>query len=387
MKAISRARAHWRRHLPFVAALGVMCLSPREGRAECVGQTVPCVSATERGQPAQIDANHAYTLVELIDIAERSNPQTQTYLELAAQRASQVRSAQSEYFPTVVAEVRGGDELFVTVPFPKSMVPDGYVTVQTPYITPQLSARYLLVDLGRRARVEQAKLVKLATDLQLLRENQQVAFGVGASFCNLVTRQEALEAAKQILATAQTTQEAAEGRRDHGCATLPDVLNARAATAQADFDLQSATGEETMAHIALMEAVGAEPSPYIQIERPAELEHAREMELSVSKLIDQALRDRPDLQAAIAMLRAESAGIREAESAYFPTLSASASGSRTWEWAISDFGQAGPTNVWPWALSLGLEWTVFDGGLRKSKLEEAASRDRAARSELRGEHD
>src|SRR5687767_5876121 len=40
------------------------------------------------------------------------------------------------------------------------------------------------------------------------------------------------------LANAQTVQRAAEDRLKQGLATLPDVLEARSATAQAEFDLQ-----------------------------------------------------------------------------------------------------------------------------------------------------
>ena len=61
-------------------------------------------------------------------------------------------------------------------------------------------------------------------------------------YFNLITAQERLEASQQIVKTAQTTQHAAEAQLANGRSTLPDVLNARAATAQAAYDLQASIG-------------------------------------------------------------------------------------------------------------------------------------------------
>ena len=47
---------------------------------------------------------------------------------------------------------------------------------------------------------------------------------------------------------------------------MPDVLNARAETAQATFDLESAEGDEMVARVLLSEAIGVEPMLYILID-------------------------------------------------------------------------------------------------------------------------
>ncbi len=50
------------------------------------------------------------------------------------------------------------------------------------------------------------------------------------------------DAAQTTLVNAQTVQKDAEARLNHGLATLPDVLEATAAAAQVDYDLQAALG-------------------------------------------------------------------------------------------------------------------------------------------------
>jgi outer membrane protein TolC len=95
-------------------------------------------------------------------------------------------------------------------------------------------------------------------------------------YCNLITAQERLEASQQIVKTEQTTQDAAEAQLANGRSTLPDVLNARAATAQAAYDLQAVLGRSTTARVVLRETIGVEPSDATLVAVP----------ISVAKTID-----------------------------------------------------------------------------------------------------
>lgn len=61
-------------------------------------------------------------------------------------------------------------------------------------------------------------------------------------------------------------QQAAEGRLRHGLATLPDVLEARSATAQAEYDLQAALGVEEIARGDLATALGTRPGVAIHVQ-------------------------------------------------------------------------------------------------------------------------
>jgi outer membrane protein len=67
------------------------------------------------------------------------------------------------------------------------------------------------------------------------------------------------DAAEANLKNAQTVQQAAEARLQNGLATLPDVLEARSAAAQADYDLQAAIGATEIAHGDLAASLGISP--------------------------------------------------------------------------------------------------------------------------------
>ena len=182
--------------------------------------------------------------------------------------------------------------------------------------------------------------------------------------------------------TARTTQDAAEDQLANGRSTMPDVLNARAETAQAIFDRESADGDEKIARVTLSEAVGAEPSPNISIDPQKDSPLPSSLSLSIDALIDRALVDRPDLQSQAAEIRAADDEVRAAKADYRPRIVLSGQGSQTAIWPTSDYGQLGAANATTWAASLGVEWRIFDGGARRNQLAAAESRGRQARDEL-----
>ena len=73
--------------------------------------------AERRYLPA-IDPRKTYNLAELIDIAQRSNPETRVAWERARMAAAAVGLTESAYYPYIVAAAAGGyDRAFV--PFPQ----------------------------------------------------------------------------------------------------------------------------------------------------------------------------------------------------------------------------------------------------------------------------
>lgn len=228
--------------------------------SDCAARAIPA------NKIAAIDVAHPYSLAELVDIAEQNNPATRIAWERAKQRAESLGIARSEYFPILVGIAAFGDFRQIQ-PFPAALIPKGYVMVEAPFAQPEITLDYLLFDFGKRkAKVDTALAQKLAAGANFIETNQEVAFRVATAYYNLVTSQERLQAAHETLNTAQTTQDAAEFRLANGRSTMPDVLNARAETAQATFDLESAQGDEMIAQVQLAEEIGVEPTPNILID-------------------------------------------------------------------------------------------------------------------------
>lgn len=355
--------------------------STAESAAECAKLHVPIDKA------ADIDPAHPYSLAELIDIAEINNPQTHLAWERARQAADNLGIARSAYYPILSGLAAFADSRSIE-PFTKPLAPRGYVMVEAPAVVPQIDLDYLIFDFGKReGKVDAAAAEKIAAGASFIRANQAVAFGVARAYYNLVTAQERLIAATETLKTAQTTQDAAEAQLNNGRSTLPDVLNARAETAQAQFDLESADGDEKVARVQLRQVVGAEPSPEIQIANQDKTPLPSALTLPVDALIDRAVKGRPDLQAQAAEIRAADQEARAAKSEYLPTIGLSANGAQTSLWPTTDYGILAQVSEPTWSVALGVQWRIFDGGARKNELEIARSRARSARDEMREKED
>ena len=349
--------------------------------ADCAARETP------REGAAILDPVHPYTLAELIDLAEDHNPSTRTIWERAKQKARELDLAKSAYYPDLDGLAVFGDERLIN-PFPKPLAPRGYVMVELPIVRPEVTLQYLIFDFGKReADVDSAKEEKLAAGADFIQVNQALAFRVASAYYQLVTAQERLQAAQDTLRTAQTTQDAAENRLNNGLATLPDVLNARAQTAQAAFDEESADGDEKIARVALTEAVGAEPSPNIVIDSQRSAPLPERLTMSIEALINRAMENRPELMAQTLRIRSAEARIRAARAEYKPQILLSGSAAQTSVWPTSDYGHLGSASEPTWSVELGVHWRIFDGGVRKNELLIAESKRREAEDELTATHD
>ena len=367
----------------------LLAFSAARAPGQCAGKVsspaavADCAArATPREGKAILDPVHPYTLAELIDVAEDHNPSTRTIWERAKQKARELGLAKAAYYPELEGLAVFGDGRLIN-PFPKPLAPRGYVLVELPKVQPEVALQYLIFDFGKReASVDSAKAEKLAAGADVIQVNQALAFHVASAYYQLVTAQERLQAAEDTLRTAQTTQDAAENRLNNGLATLPDVLNARAETAQAVFDEESADGDEKIARVTLTEGVGAEPSPEIVIDGQRSAPLPESLTMSIEALIHRAIENRPELMAQALRIRSAEARIRAAKAEYKPQILLSGSGAQTSVWPASDYGQLGAASEPTWSVELGIHWRIFDGGVRKNEVLIAESKRREAQDEL-----
>jgi len=236
--------------LPYCVVVACDAQSQCSGIATTAAAAADCArNVLPVDRPAEVDPARAYSLAELIDIAEFNNPRTHIVWERAKQAAERLGIAKSAYFPVLSGLAAFADQRLIE-PFPKPLAPRGYTMVEVPAVVPEITLDYLIFDFGKReAKVDTAIAEKIAAGANFIRANQEVAFRVATAYYKLLTAQERLAAAQETLKTAQTTQDAAEAQLNNGRSTLPDVLNARAETAQAVFDKESADGDEKIARI------------------------------------------------------------------------------------------------------------------------------------------
>jgi len=342
-------------------------------------------------EKSPIDPEKRYSLVELIDLAERMNPETRVAWEAARQAAIKVGLVESEYFPLLTLSALGGYQT-EAFPAPKTLAPSGFFRADLEQIFPTLNLHWLLLDFGRRGSSwDAAKEGLLASNLSFNRKHQEIIFRVQRAFFELTSLIAKIAVAQSSVESARAVRESAEAQLRHGLATIPQVSMARQQEAQAAFDLEDVLATERDAQVALAESIGIPPTTPIQVTEFSALPPPAVLEDSVDKVIDKALESRPDLVAKVAALRAKEAEVRKARAAYFPTLSL-ASNANTIAGRAKITGGTEPTGWFSaaepsYGIGLLLEWKIFEGGAKRRRVELAEAERRAAEDEVTAARD
>jgi len=313
-----------------------------------------------------IDPAKTYSLMELIDLAEAHNPQTGLAWERARAQAAALGIARSELYPTLAAvalsHLEREEILFGTT----------FLTQTLQTFEAALDLNYTVFDFGARAgRIGVARAEVLAADFGFNDTHRNVIYQAEQAYYRLLNASGQEDAARASLSNAQAVQQAAEDRLNHGLATLPDVFEARSATAQAEYELQAVLGAEEIARGDLATTLGTSPIATIHVQPLNQIPIPESIGDTVDQAIQRAFQERPDLMQQVAEIRSANARVKEAHAAYYPTLSLNATPNTQLLY--------GSQQALPWihtagfygGLSATLNWTLFDGGARKSNLARA----------------
>ena len=331
---------------------------------------------------ASIDGDHVYSLGELIDVAESNSPTTQAAWNRAKVIAASVGIAKSELYPTIIAAASGRTYLN------PELLYQTFVKQDLGVFSTSVHLAYTLVDFGaRRTEISAAQAQLVAANLSFNNEHLDLIRQVSEAYFSLLRARGLREAAEVSLNDARTTQTAAEERRKNGLATVPEVLEAKAATAKAAYDLQSAIGAQRVEIGNLARAITANPVKPLNVEPLDQLRIPDNLDQSVEDAIQTAFKERPDLEADQARVRAAQAEIKHAHAAYYPSLTFE--GSKGW---IRASGQqhgdpAVYAKTYTYDATLGLKWTVFDGLRRENSIREAKAEEKVATEEVRDRQD
>ena len=329
-----------------------------------------------------IEPGKAYSLAELIDLAEAHNPETRVAWENARAQAAALGIARSELYPTLSAVALSGVD--------RAEIPLGtrFYRFTIPEAEASLELNYTILDFGaRRGRIAAQSARLLAANFGFNDVHRKLVFQVQQAYYRLLNALAQDTAARASLANAEAVEQAAEDRLRNGLATLPDVLEARSATAQSQYDLQAVLGAEESARGDLATALGAPAATMIRVEPLSEVPTPGSIGETVGQVIEHALNDRPDLQAGLADIRAAEAERKEARAAYYPSLNFRASPSVQTLFAQQQTLPWGHTTDLTGGLALSLNWTVFDGGARRNRLMQAEAGTREAEAQVSATRD
>src|SRR6266404_209672 len=330
-----------------------------------------------RDSVSAIDTAKTYSLAELIDLAQANNPETRFAWERARAQAAALGVARSELYPTLAAAAlsqTARDEILVGSQFIRQ-------TFQAFQVAFDLN--YTVFDFGGRGgRIDAAKAEVLVANFAFNDTHRKIIYQVEKAYYDLLNASGQVEAAQTSLSNAQTVQRATEDRLKQGLGTLPDVLEARSATAQAQLELQSVLGAKEIAAGDLATALGVSPTTIIDVQAIDELAIPDSIGDRVDQTIHRAFEQRPDLLQRFAEIRSAQGRIKEARAAYFPSLNLNVSPTAQSLYGLQQTLPHAYTAGLAGGLSVNLKWTLFDGGARKNNLANARANLRAAEAQV-----
>src|SRR5437870_11404945 len=347
-----------------------------------------------------INPRKIYGLAELIDIAERNNPDTRVAWERARQAAAAVGLSESAYYPFLVASAAAGyDRAFI--PFPTLTANPTHPSLSNVRITVgssldteaqvyrgELHAKWLLLDFGERGAVVAAAREQLMiANVGFNGTHQKIVFQVTDRFYQLGTAHQEVLVSRSALEAAQTVEEAVQAHVDNGLATKPELLQAQQQSAQTAFDVEATTGAESDARVALVEIIGLLPTVPLKVADLGQRSTSEQANGSVDELIERALWQRPDLVAKLANVHAKQDGIKKVRAEYYPKVAIDAHVTET-ELDVSIahspyFGDHRPT----YGVFLTASVPIFDGFACRHKMEMAEAELHGAENELAGARD
>jgi len=386
---VSRHPKHELSLLHWTTAISFFLLSTRAVPAQTapVSPDHPWHTSAERSVEADapqipdsgfaISPAKTYSLPELIDMAEINNPATRGAWERARAQAASLGIARAELFPTLAAVAiseTSRQQAFFGNRFYGQEVQDFQV---------ELDLNYTVFDFGARAgRINDAKARLLTANFAFNDIHRQVIYQVQEAYFRLLRSMGQEDAARASLSNAQAVQQAAEDRLAHGLATLPDVLEARSATAQAEYDLQAILGTEEIARGDLATAVGTSAAALIHVQPLNQVPTPDSIGDTVDQAIDRALQQRPDLMQRVAVIWSATAKEKEAKAAYYPTLSLIVSSATPLLYGLQSPYSWSDTADLAGTLGFNLQWTVFDGGARRNRVARAQADVHAAEAQV-----
>jgi len=185
--------------------------------------------STRNAIEMEIGPEKIYDLPELIDIAERSNPNTRTAWERAREAASAVGLSRSAYFPYLVASAGAGYEraflAFPTLtqgpgPTGVTVAGGGTLALDAAEEHAALGVKWLLFDFGgRKAAMTMANENLMKANVGFNAVHQEIVFTVTQRFYEFNTARQKVGVAESSLSAAETVAKSARAQFDHGLGT------------------------------------------------------------------------------------------------------------------------------------------------------------------------
>ncbi|MEW5802565.1 MAG: TolC family protein [bacterium] len=312
------------------------------------------------------------TLTECIKKALEQSPANRTVQQGLIAAGERVGEATAPYYPEI--DLNAGYGRWQKYAFlPSGISRPGMPKIIGPtddWLT-GLRARLLLFDSGeRKARRTAAMTRHWAAKEDAQRVRQDIVLSVHHAYYGLKSAQEARSIAGKSLARAEDHLRLATERKDAGTVPKMDVIRAKAEVAQARLALVRAESLIRVAKGKLNVAMGSPVETWIEIaDQPEEaagglseidIPAGTPSEIDIDNALEQAVKTRPALKAALLRTAAAQSEIDAAKSTFGPKILAE-----------GGYGWRGP-DFFPddeeWSVGASVGWQIFSGFSGRHRL-------------------
>jgi outer membrane protein len=305
------------------------------------------------------------TLAQAQNIALRNHPRIAAAGLLADASGFAIREARAPLYPTLSANFSAIGAK------PESTLAAGAVTTSSIYsrISSDVVATQLLTDFGRTANLVQSARLRNASENQnVANVRAQVLLEVQETYYQALASESVLKVAQATLDLRNVTLRQVKALARSNLRSTVDVSFAAVNVSQAELDLLHAENDARASHARLSAAMGySGDEPFTVADEPL----PSALNPDINALIGQAMSQRPDLEA-LRLNRDSLERYAEAEKRLsYPTITAAAAT------GASPVRVAGIQETYGGA-GVIVNFPVLNGGLFKSRREEADSRAQAA---------
>lgn len=356
---------------PYVGPLGEQA-SPPLG----AGRVLERWQAMAREAPAG-----PLTLERAIQEALSASPELRQIEERLSAAAEQVRQAQAAFYPRLVFAEEFSitdNPVFAFMQFLHQRRLSFAMDFNDPGVHQNVSSRIqgewsLFEGGGRLYQSRAAARQRDGVASELLAARNKLVASVTEAYFRWLQSLAFLDVAEKAVLSARTDQELGEARVRAQVALGSELLRLKSRTAEAEGNRVTARSGARRLQAALERLMAR---PIREEEIPDAREVAGEPHLGQSaELLQKALEQRPEIQAARSMILAARERVKAARAELLPKV-----GARAWySWDSEELRGGGES----WLASFQATWPLFQGGLTLSRIREAASRLREM--EARGE--
>jgi len=351
-----------------VASLTLIALSTFSGAANAQMPPSPPPAPPLSTQVA----GRVLTLEECIAIALEAQPRIQATLADYAAARYRVNQAMAPLLPQLsgLASTERSQRSVIVTNRNGANVP----TLQTREYNDTFDARVqlsqLLFDFGKTLAATEAarKLAEVAVeDVELQR--QLISLTVKEAYTNTLFSQRLIRVQQQAIERAELNLRSAKGFFDVGTRPKSDVARAEVDVANARLDLIRARNLLRAAIVALNIAMAIDVDAPLQI---VDNLVYQPVTLDRQQLRSDSLRERPEYRQAKLRAAAAEATERQTLRNFFPDISGTGS-----------YGGTQPQLNESWTLGLTLSWSLFDGGGRIARYQEAKANVEGAKARVK----